>query len=195
MPNCVYNAADHSLVTPTDLPEGDYVIRVKDTDTNCTTDKEITLTRYDIVPVFELLPDPTNRFYCYNGLVAFDVTLEENNGHDDFFEKIEDVQLTLDYTYNNVSIRTDVPVTITENRLHVEFNPNDPAYNLTPSDVPYTIFATVSYKFKNDINGYLSCDGEGQQNIRIVEVTSSRLSLLFLYVLILTSSSLSVLII
>lgn len=170
VPNCVYNAADHSLVTPTDLPEGDYVIRVKDTDTNCTTDKEITLTRYDIVPVFELLPDPTNRFYCYNGLVAFDVTLEENNGHDDFFEKIEDVQLTLDYTYNNVSIRTDVPVTITPNRLHVEFNPNDPAYNLTPSDVPYTIFATVSYKFKTDINGYLSCDGEGQQNIRIVEV-------------------------
>lgn len=170
VPDCVFDASDHSITTPTDLAEGSYIIRVKDVDSQCTTDSLIYLKRYDIEPVFELIPDPSNRFYCYNSTVAFDIKLEENNGHDDFFEKIEDVKIELTYNFHGSVVHYDAPISISQNLLHVEFAPNDPLYNFAPSNDPYTVSANLSYKFKSDANGYLSCDNSRDQNIRIVEV-------------------------
>ncbi|MGN0030095.1 MAG: gliding motility-associated C-terminal domain-containing protein [Marinilabiliaceae bacterium] len=170
VPNCVFDATEHSVTTSTDLDEGDYILRVKDVDSQCTTDTLIYLKRYDIEPVFTLIPDPSNRFYCYNGQVAFDITLEENNGHDDFFEKIEDVKIELVYNFHGNTVHHDAPVSISHNLLHVEFAPNDPLYNFTPSSEPYTVSANVTYKFKSDANGYLSCDNSRDQNLRIVDV-------------------------
>lgn len=168
--DCVYDASVPSITTSTDLPEGEYVIRVTDVDSECSTDSLITLKRYDIEPVFKLIPDSLNRFYCYNGTVAFDISLEENNGHADFFERIEDVKISLDYSFRNTIVHADAPVTIADNKLHVEFQPNDPLYNFLPSNEPYTVTANVTYKFKTDVNDVLSCDNSRDQNLRIVEV-------------------------
>lgn len=165
-----YDSGNHSITTSTDLAEGEYVIIVTDNETNCTTDTLITLKRYDIEPTFDLQPDADNNYYCYNGTVSFDITLEENNGHEDFFEKIEDVNIELVYTYNDATVRTDAAVTITENKLHVEFSPNDPDYNFTPSTTPYIVKANLTYKFKSDVQGYLSCDNTGEQELQIVEI-------------------------
>lgn len=166
---CIYDAATHSITTSADLPEGNYVLRVKDDDTQCTTDSTIYLTRYDIEPVFRLLPDGS-RFFCYNSLLSYELTLEENNGHDDFFDKIEDVKIGITYTYNNEIVHTEAPVTITENKLLVEFYPNDPNYDFRPSDQAYFATATVSYKLKSDPENILSCERSADQNLRIVEV-------------------------
>ncbi len=162
------SATDTTYVTPTDLSEGDYVVELTDVNTGCTSTKDFHLSRYDIQ--LKITPRP-NRYFCFNNGVSFDVYLRDENGHDDFFPKIESATIKSHVEMGSGTYMIDLPdVTVTSNPVNISFDPRTLSPVMEPSSASYTIQCEIVYTFKGGDSVSTACTATKNQNFNILPV-------------------------
>ncbi len=158
--------SNRRIMTSDDFAEGNYLVRVTDTDTECTTDSVVRLTRYDID--INITADAGTIYYCENGSVDFTVNLSDNNGHTaDFLAAVTSVNYTVSYLDNadNV-VSTDPVVSLSDLTYSHTFTPAD--LGLGASVNPYKIKVNIQYVFNSDVENLTSCSFDNEMEVYIV---------------------------
>lgn len=168
----IISATDTVYVTPTDMSEGDYVAELTDITTGCSSTKDFHLSRYDII-IYKIKSVP-DRYFCFNEGVHMNIFIEDVNGHEDFFDKIESVTIKSVVTRGSdgqYEYEINLPdITLSSAEGEVSFDPRTLSPVMEPSANPYTINCELVYTFKSGNYETITCTYKKPQNFYIVPI-------------------------